>query len=55
MPKEKFIVELPKEGVLPGLSLPPSLRPCPNLFRAVLVDDEASKKELQHAVGLATK
>ena len=55
MAKKEIVIDLPKEGVAPTLILPPSLRPCPNLFRAVLVDDEASKKELQHAVGIATK
>lgn len=53
--KEPVIIQPAKEGVAPSVFLPPALRPCPNLFRAVLVEDAASRKELQHMVSIATK
>lgn len=50
MAKKDLLIEPAKEGVAPTLLLPDSLRACPNIFRPVLVVDDATRAELRRVV-----
>lgn len=54
MPTKTEIIPA-KEGVESSIILPPSVRPCPNLFRPILVESIESQRELERKISAATR